>query len=204
MSFDAFLKIEDATEEKKYDKVARRVRRPMKRKGGLDKTKKRKIVIQKSSREFDFLKRIYYAENNIITKYKINRNDLLVLYAIYSEDVFDAKTFYTLTNPFRKKTLPQYIRLGLIDAVDISAYNYKSNRGNEKTIKRLYKPTFKAINIVTSLYNRLVLKSELSPSNASKISEGIELLNKKRVLIVGEGINVVDNEEYIKQLQKNM
>lgn len=204
MSFDAFLKIEDASDAKKYDKVARRVRRPMKRKGGLDKTKKRKIVIQKSSREFDFLKRIYYAENNIITKYKINRNDLLVLYAIYSEDVFDAKTFYTLTNPFRKKTLPQYIRLGLIDAVDISAYNYKSNRGNEKTIKRLYKPTFKAINIVTSLYNRLVLKSELSPSNASKISEGIELLNKKRVLIVGEGINVVDNEEYIKQLQKNM
>lgn len=206
MSFDLFLKL-NSEESKKdgQDMIYKIKTRPMKRKGEKEINLKPKRVISAFTKEFDFLKRIHIAEINAIEKYKLLRKDLLVLYILYSEDVFSSATFYTLTNHVRKqKSIQSYVRQGLLMEIDTTPYDYVSTHGNQKTIKKMYKMTFKAMHIVSYIYGKVLLKNELKPCLDKKLDDVVEALNIRRLQAIGKGIDVKDNEKYIEELKRKV
>jgi hypothetical protein len=168
MDFSDFLKKE---EEKKQPKEKKKIR-PMRRKKSFVNKKEVPTIIT-FNREFDFLKYFYIVEYWAMSQYKISREDLSLLFFLYSEDYFDIKLFnkYSFSLISKKDHLQRYLEAGYVEKINIDPYDMTKKRKNarENPIDQLYKMTYKARRMVMSIYDRLVMKYDVSENNMTTL-----------------------------------
>lgn len=164
MDFSTFLKKEESKnkpqEEVKFNHV--------KRKRNFVNKKDLPTVVT-FNREFDFLKYFYVVEYWAMSQYNIKREDLSLLFFLYSEDYFDIKLFnkYSFSLISKKDHLERYIESGYVEKINIDPYDMTKKRKNAKEtpIDQLYKLTFKARRMIMAIYDRLVMKYDVSENN---------------------------------------
>ena len=121
------------------------------------------------NREFDFLKYFYVVEYWAMSQYKISREDLSLLFFLYSEDFFDIKLFnkYSFSLISKKDHMERCLEEGYVEKINIDPYDMTKKRKNakENPIDQLYKLTFKSRRMIMAIYDRLVLKYDVSENN---------------------------------------
>lgn len=168
MDFSTFLKKEESKnapqEEVKINHI--------KRKRNFTNKKDLPTVVT-FNREFDFLKYFYVVEYWAMSQYKISREDLSLLFFLYSEDYFDIKLFnkYSFSLISKKDHLERYIESGYVEKINIDPYDMTKKRKNAKEtpIDQLYKLTFKARRMIMAIYDRLVMKYDISENNMTTL-----------------------------------
>jgi hypothetical protein len=125
------------------------------------------------NREFDFLKYFYVVEYWAMSQYKISREDLSLLFFLYSEDFFDIKLFnkYSFSLISKKDHMERYLDEGYVEKINIDPYDMTKKRKNakENPIDQLYKLTFKSRRMIMAIYDRLVLKYDVSENNMTTL-----------------------------------
>jgi len=125
------------------------------------------------NREFDFLKYFYVVEYWAMSQYKISREDLSLLFFLYSEDFFDIKLFnkYSFSLISKKDHMERYLEEGYVEKINIDPYDMTKKRKNakENPIDQLYKLTFKSRRMIMAIYDRLVLKYDVSENNMTTL-----------------------------------
>lgn len=125
------------------------------------------------NREFDFLKYFYVVEYWAMSQYKISREDLSLLFFLYSEDFFDIKLFnkYSFSLISKKDHMERYLEEGYVEKININPYDMTKKRKNakENPIDQLYKLTFKSRRMIMAIYDRLVLKYDVSENNMTTL-----------------------------------
>jgi hypothetical protein len=168
MDFSDFLKKE---EEKNKPKEEEKIRFVGRKRNFVN--KKDLPMVVTFNREFDFLKYFYVVEYWAMSQYKINRDDLAMLLFLYSEDYFDIKLFnkYSFVLISKKDHLERYLEEGYIEKINVDPYVIKKPRKNAKEtpIDQLYKMTYKARRMIMAIYDRLVMKYEVSENNMTTI-----------------------------------
>jgi len=139
----------------KYVKVVR-IKKPYKR-------KENRIFVVTSVREWDFLKYYTLVEYWAMTEFEWSRDDLNMLLFLYSEEYFTREMFHEFADVIlgKKNTLNSFITRGFVERLD----NIDKSSGVAIKIKDVYRLTFKVKRMIRCVYDRVLLKTQISESN---------------------------------------
>ena len=129
---------------------------------------KKKLYITTKQREFDFLKYSLIVEHWAMIQFDLSRDELGLMYYLYSEDYFTKLEFLEMSKMLIGRTnysFNKFVKDGVISEIpreDIDS-------GDSIKIPHIYKLSFKYKNRVKAIYNRLSLHTKISESNQKSL-----------------------------------
>jgi hypothetical protein len=124
---------------------------------------KKAVYVVSRKRNFDFLKYWSLVRHWAIVQYGITQEEIDTLMYLYSEPYFSRDQYNEFADVLmgKKNSLTDFINRGYIVEIDL----VDKTNGEKVSSKQIYKLSFKMNSIMSAIYDRVLLKTQISESN---------------------------------------
>jgi hypothetical protein len=121
------------------------------------------LFVHSRRREFDFMKYTMLVEYWAMSQFDLSREDLGMLFFLYSEDFFTKELFIEFADAMlgKRNALNSYIEKGFIEEID----RKDSKTGADMNIPKIYRLSYSCKRMINAIYDKILLRTQISESN---------------------------------------
>lgn len=124
---------------------------------------KKNVYVVSRKRNFDFLKYWSLVRHWAIVQYGMTQEEIDTVMYLYSEPYFSRDQYNEFADVLmgKKNSLTDFINRGFIVEIDL----VDKTNGEKVSSRQIYKLSFKMNSMISAIYDRVLLKTQISESN---------------------------------------